>query len=185
MSRIGKQPIEIPQGVKAVLSGNTVTVNGPGGNVAQAVHPDMTVKIEGQTITVGRKDDTGKSKGLHGLTRTLIANMVIGAKDGFEKKLELVGVGYKAEVKGESITLALGFSHPVNFSLPKGVKATVEKQTIITLKGADKQLVGQVAADIRAKRPPEPYKGKGVKYVDEVIRRKAGKAGKAGAAGGK
>ena len=185
MSRIGKQPIEIPQGVKAVMEGNIVTVNGPGGNVAQAVHKDMTVKIEGQTINVLRKDDTEKSKGLHGLTRTLIANMVIGAKDGFEKKLELVGVGYKAEVKGEGISLALGFSHPVNFPLPKGIKAAVEKQTVITLKGADKQLVGQVAANIRAIRPPEPYKGKGVKYSDEVIRRKAGKAGKAGAAGGK
>lgn len=185
MSRIGKQPIEIPQGVKVDIKGNVVTVNGPGGNVAQVVHPDMTVKMEGQTITVSRKDDTGKSKGLHGLTRTLIANMVAGAKDGFEKKLELVGVGYKAEVKGEGITLALGFSHPVNFPLPKGIKAAVEKQTIITLKGADKQLVGQVAANIRAIRPPEPYKGKGVKYSDEVIRRKAGKAGKAGAAGGK
>jgi large subunit ribosomal protein L6 len=143
-----------------------------------ALRDEVTVEVDGSVIRVSRKDDSREARSLHGLTRTLISNMVKGVSEGFSKRLEIVGVGYRAEVKGTSLNLSLGYSHPINYELPKGVTASVEKQTSVILKGADKQLVGQVAAEIRGFRPPEPYKGKGIKYADEVIRRKAGKAGK-------
>jgi large subunit ribosomal protein L6 len=178
MSRIGKQPIEVPAGANVALEGRTIKVKGPEGSLEYSFNDEITVAIDGNTITVTRRDDSLRARQLHGLSRTLIANMVGGVVKAFEKKLEIIGVGYKAAVKGEVVNLALGFSHPINYDIPKGIKVSVEKQTSVTIKGADKQLVGQVAADIRAYRPPEPYKGKGIKYIDEVIRRKAGKAGK-------
>ena len=178
MSRIGKQPIDIPSNVKVAMEGATIKVAGPEGSLDLSVRDEVDVTINGSVITVNRKNDSKTARQLHGLTRTLIANMVHGVSKGFEKRLEIVGVGYRADVSGDVINLSLGYSHPISYTLPKGVKASVERQTSITLKGADKQLVGQVAADIRAMRPPEPYKGKGVKYADEHIRRKAGKAGK-------
>ncbi|VAV83509.1 LSU ribosomal protein L6p (L9e) [hydrothermal vent metagenome] len=178
MSRIGKEPIEVPAGASVSLKGNTIDAKGPEGALSVCFNEEISVAVDGKTITVTRRDDSLKARQLHGLTRTLIANMVNGVVKAFEKKLDIVGVGYKAAVKGEVVNLALGFSHLINYDIPKGIKVSVDKQTLLTIKGADKQLVGQVAADIRAYRPPEPYKGKGVKYVDEVIRRKAGKAGK-------
>ncbi len=178
MSRIGKQPIDIPSNVKVAMEGATIKVAGPEGSLDLSVRDEVDVTINGSVITVNRKNDSKTARELHGLTRTLIANMVHGVSKGFEKRLDIVGVGYRADVSGDVINLSLGYSHPISYTLPKGVKASVERQTSITLKGADKQLVGQVAADIRAMRPPEPYKGKGVKYADEHIRRKAGKAGK-------
>lgn len=179
MSRVGKNPIEIPSGVTVTVSGNTVKVKGSGGNLEMNFREEISVKVEGSSATVTRADDTRQARALHGLTRTLIANMVKGVSEGFERKLEIVGVGYRADVKGSNLNLLLGFSHPIDYPLPAGIKASVEKQTLITLTGADKQLLGQVAAEIRGFRPPEPYKGKGIKYEGEVIRRKAGKAGKA------
>lgn len=179
MSRIGKLPIEIPSGVTVEIEGSTIKAKGPQGELESALVPGATVEMEGSTITVTRPDDSRQAKSVHGLVRTLIFNMVKGVAEGFEKKLEIVGVGYRADVQGDVLNLTLGFSHPVKFKLPDGIKAAVDKQTSITIKGADKQLVGQIAADIRATRPPEPYKGKGVKYADETIIRKAGKAGKA------
>ncbi|HLC18525.1 MAG TPA: 50S ribosomal protein L6 [Thermodesulfobacteriota bacterium] len=178
MSRIGKLPIEIPSGVKASVEATTVHVKGPKGALSLEVRPGIIVEVKGSAIEVKRVDDERLSRGLHGLTRTLIANMVTGVHQGFEKKLEIVGVGYRAEVKGDTINLLLGYSHPIQYKLPEGISAAVEKQTAVTIKGSDKQLVGQVAADIRAMRKPEPYKGKGVKYAGEIIRRKAGKAAK-------
>lgn len=183
MSRIGKRPITVPAGVKASLDGKVVKVTGPQGSLELPVRSEVKVDIKGAEILVTRDNDSRISRSLHGLTRTLVANMVKGVTVGFEKKLEIIGVGYKADVQGDTVNLSLGYSHPVKYALPKGVKATVEKSTLVTIKGPDKQVVGQVAADIRALRSPEPYKGKGIKYADEVIRRKAGKAGKA--AGGK
>jgi large subunit ribosomal protein L6 len=183
MSRIGKRPIAVPAGVKASADGKVVKVTGPQGSLELPVRSEIKVDIKGPEILVTRDNDSRTSRSLHGLTRTLVANMVKGVTVGFEKKLEIIGVGYKADVQGDTVNLSLGYSHPVKYALPKGVKATVEKSTLVTIKGPDKQVVGQVAADIRALRSPEPYKGKGIKYLDEVIRRKAGKAGKA--AGGK
>ena len=183
MSRIGKQPINVPSGVKVSVADGKVQVNGPKGALQLSLRPEITVDVKGQVVEVKRADDGRSARSLHGLTRTLIANMVKGVSEGFQKKLEIVGVGYKADVQGSNINLSLGFSHPIKYALPKGVTASVDKQTLVTLTGPDKQVVGQVAADIRAFRKPEPYKGKGIKYSDEVIRRKAGKAGKA--AGGK
>ena len=184
MSRIGKRPIEVPAGVKVGLAGNTIKVTGPQGALELSVRPEVKVEMTDSSIQVTRTDGGRMSASLHGLTRTLIANMVHGVKEGFQKKLEIIGVGYKADVQGNVVNLALGYSHPVKYTLPKDITATVEKQTLITIKGPDKQVVGQVAADIRSLREPEPYKGKGIKYSDEVVRRKAGKAGK-GAGGGK
>ncbi|MBI5598522.1 MAG: 50S ribosomal protein L6 [Deltaproteobacteria bacterium] len=184
MSRIGKQPINIPSGVKVSSGGAVVKVTGPKGTLEAPLRGEVCVKVEGSAATVTRNGEDRVSRELHGLTRTLIANMITGVTDGFTKRLEIVGVGYKAEVKGESLNMSLGFSHPIVYSLPKGIAAAVEKQTAVIIKGADKQLVGQVAAEVRSLRPPEPYKGKGIKYSDEFIIRKAGKAGKAGAAGG-
>ncbi|MBI5234090.1 MAG: 50S ribosomal protein L6, partial [Deltaproteobacteria bacterium] len=173
MSRIGKKPITLPQGVKLAQSKGCVKVAGPLGSLDMVLRGEMSVEVSGNAVNIIRKDESRLSRSLHGLTRTLIANMVKGVAEGFEKKLDIVGIGYKAEVKGDKLNLALGFSHPIVYDLPKGIGVTVEKQTNITLKGADKQLLGQVAAEIRSLRPPEPYKGKGIKYSDEVIRRKA------------
>ncbi len=184
MSRIGKLPITLPAGVKAALDGTALKVAGPQGSLELPLRSEVKVEIKNSEVLVTRNDDSRLSRSLHGLTRTLVANMVKGVAEGFQKKLEIIGVGYKADVQGDVVNLALGYSHPVKYALPKGIKASVEKSTLVTIKGPDKQVVGQVAADIRALRAPEPYKGKGIKYVDEVIRRKAGKAGKA-AAGGK
>jgi large subunit ribosomal protein L6 len=183
MSRIGKLPIPIPKGVKVKLDGSTVAVEGAKGKLAMRVDPAMRVEASEGSVTVGRADDSRRSRGIHGLTRKLLANMVRGVNQGFSEVLEINGVGYRAEVKGSAIQLALGYSHPIVFQLPDGVTAKVDRQTVITLEGADRQLLGQTAAMIRELRPPEPYKGKGVKYAEEVIRRKAGKAAGAGSAG--
>ncbi len=178
MSRIGKLPIEIPQGVKVELKDGRISVSGPKGSLSLPLRDEVSVTVEGSTIKVERRDDSRQARSMHGLTRTLIANMVKGVSEGFEKRLEIVGVGYRAELKGDTLVLALGYSNPVNYRLPEGISAKVDRQTSITLSGCDKQLVGQVAAEIRSLRPPEPYKGKGIRYSDEVIIRKAGKAGK-------
>jgi len=183
MSRIGKLPIDVPQGVKLTLEGRLVKVSGPQGKLQLNLRPEIKVDIKDNVVTVSKNEETRAASELFGLTRTLVANMIKGVSEGFVKRLDIVGVGYKADVQGNVVNLALGFSHPVKFELPAGVQATVEKQTGIILKGPDKQMIGQVAANIRSLRPPEPYKGKGIKYSDEVVRRKAGKAGKAG--GGK
>lgn len=177
MSRIGKQPIAIPSGVKVDFKDELLNVNGPKGSLSLNIVRDVELKINTDTILVVRKDDTKKSRSLHGLVRSLVANMVNGVTSGFEKKLELVGIGYKADLQGNALVLNLGYSHPVKYELPKGITADVDKQTLITIKGIDKQAVGQTAAEIRSTRLPEPYKGKGVKYVDEHIRRKVGKTG--------
>jgi large subunit ribosomal protein L6 len=177
MSRIGKQPIVIPSCVKIDLKDSHLQVSGPKGNLSMTVAKEIELNIEPEMISVVRPDDSKKSRSLHGLTRALIANMVSGVTEGFEKKLELVGIGYRADLQGKSLVLNLGYSHPVKYELPKDISAEVEKQTLITIKGIDKQAVGQVAAEIRSLRLPEPYKGKGVKYLDEYIRRKVGKTG--------
>lgn len=183
MSRIGKRTINIPSNVKVALDKGVIKASGPLGALELTLRPEIKVEIKAAEINILRADESRTSRSLHGLTRTLIDNMIKGVNEGFEKKLEIIGVGYKADVQGDAVNLSLGYSHPVKYPLPKGVKAAVEKQTLITLKGPDKQLIGQVAADIRSLRMPEPYKGKGIKYSNEVVRRKAGKAGKA--AGGK
>jgi large subunit ribosomal protein L6 len=179
MSRIGKKPIPVPQGVKVLVDGNTVRVEGPKGQLSQRVPDSVSVKMESNVLTVDRSSDHRTVRALHGLTRSLLANMVHGVKDGFERKLEIVGIGYRAQLTGKNLQLALGYSHPVIFPLPDGVQAEVERQVSITLKGADKAQLGQVAAKLRALRKPDPYKGKGIKYAEEQIRRKVGK--KAGA----
>lgn len=185
MSRIGKLPINLPAGVKVAVAGSRITVAGAQASLEINLNPEIKVEVKDSIVHVLRSDDGRRARSLHGLTRTLIANMVKGVTEGFQKRLDIVGVGYKAEVQGNVVNLALGYSHPIKYPLPKGISAAVDKQTAITIKGADKQLVGQVAADIRALRMPEPYKGKGIKYADEVIRRKAGKAGKGTTGGGK
>ncbi|MCK4739598.1 MAG: 50S ribosomal protein L6 [Deltaproteobacteria bacterium] len=179
MSRIGKQPISVPSGVTVKVDGATVSVKGKNGELSIVARQEINVAIDGDVVNVTRKNDSRTARALHGLTRSLVNNMVVGVSEGFTKKLEIVGVGYKAIVKGEILNLTLGFSNPIDYKLPKGIKAVVDKQTLIDLSGADKQLVGQVAAEVRSFRPPEPYKGKGIKYVGEIIKRKAGKAGKA------
>jgi large subunit ribosomal protein L6 len=176
MSRIGKLPIQLPSGVTATVDAGTVKVSGPKGKLAVRVHPLADVKVESGTVTVARRDDSRTARGVHGLTRKLVANMVTGVSTGFRRVLEINGVGYRAESKGRSLQLALGYSHPVVFPLPDGVEAKVDKQVVITLEGADRQVLGETAAAIRKLRPPEPYKGKGIKYAEETIRRKAGKA---------
>ena len=178
MSRIGKHPVEIPDGVEIKLEGNKVIAKGPLGVEEVEVAPELDVKVEEKTIVVTRKVDDRKSRSLHGLFRTLVNNAVIGVKQGFTKNLEINGVGYRASMQGTAINLALGFSHPVIIEPPAGVKIAVDANTKIAVTGTNKQLVGDVAALIRSKRPPEVYKGKGVKYEGEFIRRKAGKAGK-------
>ena len=178
MSRIGKMPIAIPAGVTVdVAENNTITVKGPKGTLSRVLSPDMEIKVEGAEIVVNRPNDLKRNKSLHGLTRTLINNMVIGVTQGYEKSLEINGVGYKAAKEGKKLVLSLGYSHPVNMMDPEGIESSVDNNKII-IKGIDKEKVGQYAAEIRDKRRPEPYKGKGIKYADEVIRRKAGKTGK-------
>lgn len=179
MSRIGLKPIEIPQGVEVIVDGNNlVTVKGPKGTLSEQIHRDMEIKIEENTLTVVRPTENKKHKSLHGLSRTLISNMVQGVTNGYEKKLELVGVGYRANKQGDKLVLSLGFSHPVEMVDPDGITVEVPTQTEILVKGINKQLVGNYAAKIREHRKPEPYKGKGIKYSGEVIRRKEGKTGK-------
>jgi large subunit ribosomal protein L6 len=182
MSRIGKQPIEIPSGVEIdVADGNLVTVKGPKGTLTQTMHVDMSIVIDGGTARVERPDDEGFHRGLHGLTRTLLANMVQGVTQGFEKRLAIVGVGYRAALKGKDLEIQVGYSHPVSVSQPDGIEFEVPSPTSIVVRGTDKQLVGEVAANIRKIRKPEPYKGKGIRYEDEHVRKKAGKAAKGGA----
>ena len=179
MSRIGKAPITVPSGVDVSISGSSVSVKGPKGQLSRELPEQITVRQDGETLVVERTDEERESRALHGLMRSLVANMVVGVTDGFRKELDIVGVGYRAAVKGsDGIELALGFSHPVVVKAPEGISFVVPVPTRIEVHGIDKQLVGQVAADIRAWRKPEPYKGKGVRYVDEHVRRKAGKAGK-------
>jgi large subunit ribosomal protein L6 len=177
MSRIGKRPIPLPKGVSVTVEGNTVKVKGPKGELQRTLHPELSVALENNEVTVSRPSDETRHKALHGLSRTLVANMVEGTSKGFQKTLELVGVGYKAEKRAYGLQLALGFSHPVEYKAPKGITLSAPVPTTIIIDGADKEIVGQVAAEIRSLRPPEPYKGKGVKYQGEQIRRKAGKAG--------
>ena len=178
MSRIGRIPIAIPAGVTVdVAENNKVTVKGPKGTLERVLPSEMEIKVEGAEVVVTRPNDLKKMKSLHGLTRTLINNMVVGVTTGFEKKLEVNGVGYRAAKQGKTLNLSLGYSHPVNMEDPAGIETVVEGN-IITVKGIDKEKVGQFAAEIRDKRRPEPYKGKGIKYVDETIRRKVGKTGK-------
>ncbi len=179
MSRIGKMPIAIPAGVTVdVAENNKVTVKGPKGTLERVMASDMDIKVEDGQITVGRPNDLKRSKSLHGLTRTLINNMVTGVTEGYEKKLEVNGVGYRAAKQGKKLVLNLGYSHPVEMEDPEGVETVVEGQNVIFVKGIDKEKIGQYAAEIRDKRRPEPYKGKGIKYADEHIRRKVGKTGK-------
>ena len=178
MSRIGKLPIAIPEGVEVTINGQVVTAKGPLGTEVVNVRPEITVKKEENTVVVTRANDDRKSRSLHGLSRTLVANAINGVKNGFEKKLEIVGVGYRAAMEGNTLNLALGYSHPVAIVAPEGIKIVVEANTKITVSGSNKQAVGDVAAEIRSKRPPEVYKGKGIKYAGEYIRRKAGKTGK-------
>ncbi len=179
MSRIGRMPIAVPAGVTVdVAENNTVTVKGPKGELKRTLPPEMEIKLEDGQLTVARPNDLKKMKSLHGLTRTLIHNMVVGVTEGYEKKLEVNGVGYRASKSGKTLTLNLGYSHPVEMTDPEGIETTVDGQNVIIVKGIDKEKVGQFAAEIRDKRRPEPYKGKGIKYADETIRRKAGKAGK-------
>ena len=177
MSRIGKRPVELPKGVTVSLEGQTLKVKGPKGELERTLHPEMQIAVEGNTVTVNRPSDEANHKSLHGLTRTLVANMVEGVSTGFKKQLDIVGVGYKAENRPYGLQLALGYSHPVEYRAPKGIKLTAPAPTSVIIEGANKEVVGQVAAEIRSLRPPEPYKGKGVKYAGEQIRRKAGKAG--------
>ena len=179
MSRIGKQPIAIPAGVEIkVEAENLVTVKGPKGTATQKLHSNMIIKVEGANVVVERPNDEALNKSLHGLTRTLLSNMIVGVTEGYTKQLEIVGVGYRAAKSGKTLTLNLGHSHPVTFEDGNGVTFEVPQPNIILVKGTDKQVVGQIAANIRAKRPPEPYKAKGVRYTGERIRRKAGKTGK-------
>jgi large subunit ribosomal protein L6 len=179
MSRIGKMPIAIPAGVTVdIAENNKVTVKGPKGTLERVLPSEMVIELAGAEITVSRPSDLKKMKALHGLTRTLVANMVIGVTTGYEKHLEINGVGYRAAKAGKELTLTIGYSHPVVLTDPEGIESTLDGQNKITIKGIDKEKVGQYAAEIRAKRPPEPYKGKGIKYADEVIRRKVGKTGK-------
>ena len=179
MSRIGRLPVAIPAGVTVeVAENNVVTVKGPKGTLVKELAPEMEIKVEGAEVVVTRPNDLKRMKSLHGLTRTLINNMVIGVSTGYQKVLEVNGVGYRAAKSGNKLTLNLGYSHPVEMIDPEGIESVVEGQNKITVKGIDKEKVGQYAAEIREKRKPEPYKGKGIKYADEVIRRKVGKTGK-------
>jgi len=175
MSRIGRQPISVPAGVVVAIEPELVTVNGPKGELTERINRDMIVEHTDETVTVSRPTDRGEHRALHGLTRTLIANMVTGVTDGYEKKLEIQGVGYRAALRGRDLELALGYSHPVSIKAPEGIEFEVPQPTRITIRGASKQQVGEVAATIRKQRKPEPYKGKGIRYEGEYVARKVGK----------
>ena len=177
MSRIGKKPVTLPKGVTLDLQGQVVAVKGPKGELRRTLHPEMQLSLADGNFTVARPSEDKKHKALHGLTRTLVQNMVDGVAKGFNKTLEIQGVGYKAEAKPYGVNLIVGFSHPVKYEAPKGIKISVENNTTVKIEGADKEAVGQVAAELRAVRPPEPYKGKGIRYQGEQVRRKAGKTG--------
>lgn len=178
MSRIGKMPINLPKGVEVKINGQEVEVKGPKGQLSRSFHPKVEIKQEDATLKVSPREATQEGRSLWGLSRTLLNNMVVGVSDGFSKTMEVNGVGYRAEVNGNILKMALGFSHPVEFPLPSGISGVVDKNTVITLTGIDRELLGQTCATIRGFRPPEPYKGKGIKYANETIRRKAGKTGK-------
>lgn len=178
MSRIGRQPVVIPSGVEVGLTGNRITVQGPKGTLSRDLHPQMQIAVGDGRVVVTRPSDAGPHRALHGLTRTLVQNMVTGVASGFQKQLDLVGVGYRASKSGSKLVLTVGYSHPVEFAPPEGIEFEVPNPTMILVKGADKEAVGQISAKIRAVRPPEPYKGKGIKYAGERIRRKVGKTGK-------
>ncbi len=177
MSRIGRKPVVIPKGVTVTLNDHTISVKGPKGELSRTVHRDMRLALEGDKVTVSRPSDETRHRELHGLTRTLVQNMVDGVSKGFSKTLEIQGVGYKAEPKPYGVNLIVGLSHPVKYTAPKGIKISVENNVLLKVEGPDKELVGQVAAELRQVRPPEPYKGKGIRYVGEQVRRKAGKTG--------
>jgi large subunit ribosomal protein L6 len=181
MSRIGKAPIAIPQGTKVNVSEGQVRAEGPKGKLVRALPPDVAIRVDGATVKIERKEDTRRGRSMHGLARQLVANMVDGVAKGFTRVLEINGVGYRAEPRGNILFLTLGYSHPIAFQLPQGVTVKVERQVIVTLEGPDREILGEVAAAIRGLRGPEPYKGKGVKYAEETIKRKAGKSA-AGAA---
>jgi large subunit ribosomal protein L6 len=183
MSRIGKRPIPVPSGVSITPKDGGVEVKGPRGVLYQRVTPVVAIDLGGGEVKVTRKDESRQTRALHGLTRALLQNMITGVTAGFRRQLEIIGVGYKAEVQGGALVLALGFSHPVRLTIPKGLTVKAERPTLLTIEGADKQVVGEFASEVRGIRPPEPYKGKGVKYVEERIRRKVGKT--AATAGGK
>ena len=178
MSRIGKRPITIPSKVTVDINGSHVAVKGPKGELARVLPDAVTVEKEGETVLVKRKDESRSSRQLHGLSRTLVANMVDGVSQGFQKRLEIQGVGYRAQVQGRNLVLSMGFSHPVQIEPPAGIQLEVQNNTNVIVSGFDKELVGNIAAKIRDVRPPEPYKGKGIRYAGEAVRRKAGKAGK-------
>lgn len=177
MSRVGKLPIPIPNGVTVDRKDGRISVKGPKGQLEREIHPLSSVNVEDNIIKVAPGDESRQARALWGLTRTLINNMVVGVTEGFKKGLEIVGVGYRVEQKGDTLVFNLGYSHPVEFALPKGISATLDKQNKVMLEGIDKELLGQTAAKIRSFRPPEPYKGKGVRYLNEQVRRKVGKAG--------
>jgi large subunit ribosomal protein L6 len=181
MSRIGRQPIEVPGGVDVTIQGSHVSVKGPRGTLERDLHPEMKIVQDDGTIRIERPSDEGMHRSLHGLTRTLVANMVEGVTKGYEKRLEIVGVGYRASLRGQDLEIAAGFSHPVFVQQPDGVEFEVPQPTRITVRGNDKQAVGEIAAKIRKIRPPEPYKGKGIRYEGEFVRKKAGKAAKTSA----
>src|SRR3989454_10808846 len=184
MSRIGRQPIVLPSGGNVTVQGSAVLVEKGKVALANPLPPGITCAVDKGAVVFSRADDSRQQRALHGLTRALVANAVKGVSEGFSKDLEIVGIGYKAQVQGRVLQIALGFSHPVEFPIPDGIEIKVDKQTRLAVSGADRQKVGQVAAEIRGLRPPEPYKGKGIRYTDEVIKKKAGKAGKTGAAAG-
>jgi large subunit ribosomal protein L6 len=177
MSRIGKRPIPVPAKVTVTIEGQTVTVKGPKGNLSRTLPPEVEILLEGETVVVNRRNESRAARQRHGLCRTLIANMVEGVSTGFSRKLEIQGVGYRAAVQGKILNLAMGFSHPVNIDPPEGITFLVEGTTNVTVSGIDKEIVGNTAARIRAVRPPEPYKGKGIRYAGEIVRRKVGKTG--------
>jgi large subunit ribosomal protein L6 len=179
MSRIGKRPVPLPQGVTATIAGQTITLKGPKGEISRTVHAELSLALANGEVTVGRPSDEPRHKALHGLTRTLVANMVEGVTKGFTRGLEIQGVGYKAEVKPFGVQLVVGYSHPVPYHAPQGIKISVDGNVQVRVEGVDKELVGQVAAELRSIRPPEPYKGKGIRYVGEQVRRKAGKTAQA------
>jgi large subunit ribosomal protein L6 len=177
MSRIGKRPVAVPKGVAVEVQGNTVAVKGPKGELRRTFHPEMRLALADNQVTVARPSEDKRHKALHGLTRTLVQNMMDGVSKGYLKTLEIQGVGYKAEAKPYGVNLIVGYSHQVKYEAPKGIKISVENNTVVKIEGADKEMVGQVAAELRQVRPPEPYKGKGIRYQGEQVRRKAGKTG--------